>query len=84
VNENILSATINCNETETLFRVEPLNCACCHVFIFLRYVGVQEILKHGLPLAPAIPIMQNMKRVLIKRPTEIKGTAYAGVNLTAD
>jgi len=40
VNEYILSATINCNETETLFRVEPLNCACCHVLLFLRYVGV--------------------------------------------
>jgi hypothetical protein len=30
-----LSATINCNETETLFRVEPLNCTCCHLAFFL-------------------------------------------------
>ena len=31
--------TINCNETETLFRVEPLNCACCHVFTFPSICG---------------------------------------------
>jgi hypothetical protein len=44
--------------------------------LFLRYVGVREILEHGLPLAPAIPNMYYMKRVLIKPPTEPYSTFY--------
>jgi len=52
--------------------------------LFLRYVGVREILEHGLPLAPAIPNMYYMKRVLIKRRTEPNSSAYSPVCLKWD
>jgi hypothetical protein len=61
-----LSTAINSNETKTLFRVEPLNCTCCHLLSFGIYGDKREFHDRQSFRSTAIPIQAKaIKRVLI-------------------